>query len=64
MRDPSEDAELVTTAVAVWLTELIWAGMDQDELTPEKLLGDITRERRHLFQSAGFFDRLPWEIEW
>lgn len=64
MRDPSDDAELVTTAVAVWLTELIWAGMDQEELTPEKLLGDITRERRHLFQSAGFFDRLPWEIEW
>ena len=64
MRDPSEDADLVTTAVAVWLSELIWAGMDQGRLTPEKLLRDVTRERRHLFQSAGFFDRLPWEIEW
>jgi hypothetical protein len=64
MRDPSEDAELVTTAIAVWLSELIWAGMDQGELTPERLLADVTRERRHLFQSAGFFDRLPWEVEW
>jgi hypothetical protein len=64
MRDPSEDAELVTTAIAVWLSELIWAGMDQGELTPERLLGDVTRERRHLFQSAGFFDRLPWQVEW
>ncbi len=64
MRDPSEDVELVTTAVAAWLSELIWAGMDQGELTPEQLLGDITRERRHLFQSAGFFDRLPWAVEW
>ncbi len=64
MRDPSEDAELVTTAIAVWLSELIWAGMDHGRLTPEKLLGDVTRERRHLFQSAGFFDRLPWEVEW
>ena len=64
MRDPSEDAELVTTAIAVWLSELIWAGMDQGELTPQRLLADVTRERRHLFQSAGFFDRLPWEVEW
>ena len=64
MRDPSEDAELVTTAIASWLSELIWAGMDHGRLTPEKLLADTTRERRHLFQSAGFFDRLPWEIEW
>ena len=64
MRDPSEDVELVTTAIAVWLTELIWAGMDHGRLTPEKLLGDVTRDRRHLFQSAGFFDRLPWEAEW
>ena len=64
MRDPSEDAELVTAAIAAWISELIWAGMDHGRLTPEQLLGDVTRERRHLFQSAGFFDRLPWVIEW
>ena len=64
MRDPSEDADLVTTAIAVWLSEIIWAGMDQGKQTPEQLLGEVTRERRHMFQSAGFFDRLPWEVEW
>jgi hypothetical protein len=64
MRDPSEDAELVTTAIAVWLSELIWAAMDQAEQTPEQLLGEVTRERRHMFEAAGFFDRLPWAVEW
>jgi hypothetical protein len=64
MRDPSEDVELVTTAIAVWMSELIWAAMDQAEQTPEQLLGEVTRERRHMFQSAGFFDRLPWAVEW
>ena len=64
MRDPSEDAELVTTAIAVWISELIWAGTDHGRLTPEKLVADVTRERRHLFQSAGFFEHLPWAIEW
>ena len=64
MRDPSEDVELVTTAIAVWMSELIWAAMDQGEQTPEELLSEVTRERRHMFQSAGFFERLPWAVEW
>ena len=64
MRDPSEDAELVTTAIAVWMSELIWAAMDQAEQTPEQLLAEVTRERRHMFEAAGFFDRLPWAVEW
>ena len=64
VRDPSEDAELVTAAVAAWLSEIIWAGMDQGALTPEQLLAELTRERRHLFQSAGLFDSLPWAVEW
>jgi hypothetical protein len=62
--DPADDAELVTTAIAVWLSEIIWAGMDQGAHTPEELLAEVTRDRRHLFQSAGFFDRLPWAVEW
>lgn len=64
MRDPSEDAELVTAAIAVWMSELIWAAMDQAEQTPEQLLGEVTRERRHMFEAAGFFARLPWVVEW
>ena len=64
MRDPAEDVELVTTAIAVWVSELIWAAMDQAEHTPEQLLGEVTRERRHMFEAAGFFDRLPWAVEW
>lgn len=63
MRDPVADAGAVTAAVAAWLAELMWAGMN-GERSPEDLLREITRDRRHMFQSAGFFDRLPWMVEW
>ena len=64
MRDPVADADAVTAAIAAWLAELMWAGMNQGEQSPEDLLREITRDRRHMFQSAGFFDRLPWMVEW
>ena len=64
MRDPVADADAVTAAIAAWLAELMWAGMNQGERSPEDLLREITRDRRHMFQSAGFFDRLPWMVEW
>jgi hypothetical protein len=64
VRDPVADADEVTAAVAAWLAELMWAGLDQGAQSPEEVLRDITRDRRHMFQSAGFFDRLPWTVEW
>ncbi len=39
-----------------WLAELLWAAAPPDGLTPERLIGELTRERRHVFQSAGLFD--------
>ena len=30
----------------------------------EGLIGELARERRHMFQSAGLFDALPWKVEW
>jgi hypothetical protein len=64
MRDPVAEADAVTAGIAAWLAEMMWAGMDQGERSPEDLLREITRDRRHMFQSAGFFDRLPWMVEW
>lgn len=63
-RDPVADTAALSTAVAAWLSELLWAAVGHDAPPPEKLIGELTRERRHMFQSAGLFERLPWRIEW
>lgn len=63
-RDPVADTASLTTAIAAWLSEILWTGMGHDAPPPEKLLRDLTRERRHIFQSAGLFERLPWRVEW
>ena len=62
-RGTTEPAEAVTAAVSTWVTELLWTAAS-DGPGPETLLGDASRERRHVFQSAGFFDRLPWKVAW
>ena len=62
--DPVADGETLTAAVAAWMTELLWAAADHDAIKPETLLRELTYERRHMFQSAGLFQRLPFEIEW
>lgn len=62
--DPSAEQDAVTAAVAAWIAETLWAAADHDTVSPEELLRDLTRERRHMLQSAGFYDRLPFRIEW
>ena len=56
-------AEL-TRGVAAWVSEVIWAAGGQMEVSPEELLRELARPRRHLLQSAGFFDLLPWKVTW
>ncbi|GAC1476750.1 MAG: hypothetical protein NVS1B4_18130 [Gemmatimonadaceae bacterium] len=56
------DSPTVTAAVAAWTTEFLWATTDFEASSPEALLKAETWERRHILQSAGFFDRLPWKI--
>ena len=61
-REPISDTARLTTAVASWLTEVLWAGADHDGAPPETLLKELTWERRHMFQSAGFYEKLPWKV--
>lgn len=63
VRGTAEPADAVTAAVSSWVTELLWTAAS-DGPEPETLLRDASRERRHVFQSAGFFDRLPWKVAW
>jgi hypothetical protein len=62
-RGTVEPADAVTSAMSAWITELLWTAAS-DGPEPEALLRDAARERRHVFQSAGFFDQLPWKVAW
>lgn len=61
-KDPVTTAPDLTRAIAAWVKEVLWATALPDSAAPEVLLRDLTRERRHLFKNAGFFDALPWRI--
>jgi hypothetical protein len=50
--------------IAAWATETVWAGLDIESASPEELIRRITCQRRHMFQSAGFFEHIPWKLEW
>ena len=63
-RDPVTAAPALSAAVGAWIGELLWTVVPQDGTTPAALIGELARDRRHMFQSAGLFDALPWKIEW
>lgn len=56
------DADSLTRAVAALINEVLWTAVDQESHTPEQMLKELTYERRHLFLSAGLFDRLSWKL--
>jgi len=61
VHDPVAGVQELTDAVAAWVTEVLWAAADMDG-GPEAIIRKLTHERRHMFQSAGFFERLPWQM--
>ncbi|MEO8620844.1 MAG: hypothetical protein ABI625_07255 [bacterium] len=56
------DAESLTDAIAALISEILWTAGTQEEDGPEQMLRELTHERRHLFASAGLFDRLSWKL--
>ncbi|HWE42768.1 MAG TPA: hypothetical protein VG432_09695 [Gemmatimonadaceae bacterium] len=61
VHDPVAGVAELTDAVAAWVTEVLWAAADMDG-GPEAIIRKLTHERRHMFQSAGLFERLPWQM--
>lgn len=61
-RDPVTTAPQLARAIGAWVNDVLLAVALPDGTTPESLLRELTRERRHLFQSAGFFDALKWKL--
>ena len=61
-REPIADTKKLTAAVASWLSEVMWAAADHEASPPADLLKELTWERRHMFQSAGFYEKMPWKV--
>jgi hypothetical protein len=62
--DPVCSARELSRGIAAWATDTVWAGLDIEKGVPQDLFRGLTRERRHMFQSAGFFEHIPWKLEW
>ena len=63
-RDPVTETPELTVAIGAWIGEVLWTVMPADGATPARIFGEVARDRRHMFQSAGLFDALPWKVEW
>jgi len=56
------DADALTDAIAALLNEILWTAGNHEGNGPEQMLRELTYERRHLFLSAGLFDKLSWKL--
>jgi hypothetical protein len=54
------DADALTTGIAALINELLWTVGDQHGEKSAAMLKELMHERRHLFQSAGLYDRIAW----
>ncbi|HET9730546.1 MAG TPA: hypothetical protein VF785_01285 [Gemmatimonadaceae bacterium] len=61
-QEPLADTAELTGAVAAWIRDVMFAAVDPDALSPDAFLREITWDRRHIFQSAGLFDQIPWKV--
>jgi hypothetical protein len=60
--EPLVDAKGLTSGVAAWIKEVMWAAVDHDATSPGELLRELTWDRRHVFQSAGLYEQIPWKV--
>jgi hypothetical protein len=60
--DPVADTPALTSGIAAWIREVLWTAKGADDVPPEDLFRELTYERRHIFQSAGLFDQMPWKV--
>jgi hypothetical protein len=60
--EPLSDTRGLTAGVAAWIREVMWTAADQEAAPPDALFRELTWDRRHMFQSAGLFDQMPWKV--
>jgi len=62
VKEPLADTPALTAGVAAWMREVMWAAVDHDVVSPDALVREVTWDRRHMFQSAGLYDQIPWKV--
>jgi hypothetical protein len=62
-RDPVAETAVLSAAIGAWLGEFLSAAAPVGGISPSRLIADLTRDRRHMFQSAGLFSALPWKAD-
>ena len=63
-RGPVTETPALSAAMGAWLGDLLWAAAPADGTSPGQLIASLAHERRHVFQTAGLFESLPWKVEW
>jgi len=63
-KDPVTETPELSAAIGSWIGEVLWASAPVDGTSPGRLIGRLTHDRRHVFQSAGLYESLPWKVEW
>ena len=61
-QDPVTTSPELARAIGGWLNDVLFAVALPDGVTPEAILRELIKERRHLFQSAGLLDALAWKV--
>jgi len=61
-KEPLSETPALTADVAAWIRDVIWAASEDESVAPDQLLRELTWDRRHMFQSAGLFDQVPWKV--
>lgn len=62
VKEPLVDTPALTAGVAAWMREVMWAAVDHDAVSPDALVRELTWDRRHMFQSAGLYEQIPWKV--
>ncbi len=62
VKDPIAGAPALSAAVGAWFRDLLLAAPPGDGTPPQRFLEDLTRERRHMFQTAGLYAAVPWKL--
>jgi hypothetical protein len=62
--DPIVEPGVLAEALAVWTRELLTEFEVSHPLTAARIVRDAAREHRYALQAVGFFERLPWRIQW
>lgn len=64
LADPIVEPAVLAEGLAAWTRELLGEFEVSHPLSAARIVRDAAREHRFALQALGFFERLPWRIQW